>query len=390
MAGDEDGGQIRRRRTPAPVLAGPEARGQPRRIEALDEAPAAGHRVGVKVAAAPRLAVSREDLRIARAVVAGPTLGSAVNLLVEMGTRHKIITEYAKWTARAAVNAGSPIKRGRTVRALLKEVAFSDVLDSSEPISRDEFNEWHKRETEKLRCLARPHLPPNWREAHGPEFPAGWAAKLINVYLKTAAYVGNLTRRQVAGVFEALDSVIERHVPPPPMDYWRMMKSNSVRLAIFLCATLLVAACDSASPTAPTTPDPVEPEPEPVTLTGNWRGTFTGALISSDTVTAELTQTDTMVEGNWSTPMPATFVALGVPANLNLSGPVNGPATGTAAELTFGFIPIAGLEPFFTPGCALSVSVSSVTATTMEGTWTTNMSCQPPFVDNGSIMLTRQ
>ena len=144
--------------------------------------------MGVKVAAAPRLAVSREDLRIARAVVAGPTLGSAVNLLVEMGTRHKIISEYAKWTARAAVNAGSPIKGGRTVRALLKEVAFSDVLDSLEPISRDEFNEWHKRETEKLRCLARPHLPPNWREAHGPEFPAGWAAKLINVYLKTAAY----------------------------------------------------------------------------------------------------------------------------------------------------------------------------------------------------------
>ena len=150
--------------------------------------------MGVKVAAAPRLAVSREDLRIARAVVAGPTLGSAVNLLVEMGTRHKIISEYAKWTARAAVNAGSPIKGGRTVRALLKEVAFSDVLDSLEPISRDEFNEWHKRETEKLRCLARPHLPPNWREAHGPEFPAGWAAKLINVYLKTAAYVGNLGR----------------------------------------------------------------------------------------------------------------------------------------------------------------------------------------------------
>ena len=165
------------------------------------------------------------------------------------------------------------------------------------------------------------------------------------------------------------------------------MMRNSFRLAIILCGTLLVAACDSGSPAAPTTPDP---DPEPVTLTGSWMGTFTGVLISSDAVIAELTQTDTMVEGNWSTPMPATFVALGVPANLNLSGPVTGTATGTTAELTFGFAPLPGFEQYFAPGCALSVSASSVMATTMEGTWTTNTSCQPPFVDNGPMMLTRQ
>ena len=111
-----------------------------------------------------------------------------------MSTRRKIISEYAKWTARAAVNTGGPIKRGKTIRALLKGVAFSDVLDSSEPISCDEFNNWHKRATERLRCLAKPHLPANWIHAHGPEFPIGWAAKLINVYLKTAAYVGDLGR----------------------------------------------------------------------------------------------------------------------------------------------------------------------------------------------------
>lgn len=158
-----------------------------------------------------------------------------------------------------------------------------------------------------------------------------------------------------------------------------MTNHRTPMTAILLC-TLAAAACDSASPTAPT-------EPAAVTLAGTWRGSFTGNLVVSDSVSAELAQTGTAVSGNWSTPMPAILVGLGAPAGVNLSGPVTGTVTGTTADLSFAF---EGFQQYFAPGCALALTVSSFTATTMEGTWTTNSSCQAPVVDRGTLTLTRQ
>lgn len=157
-----------------------------------------------------------------------------------------------------------------------------------------------------------------------------------------------------------------------------MTKRSNFRLAIVLCGIVLTAACQSASPTAPTDQD---------TLTGTWSGTFTGNLIVSDAVSAELTDTDSQVTGRWSMPMPATLVAFGAPADINLAGPVTGTVTGTAAELAFEF---EGFPQYFPPGCAIAVSVSSFNATTMDGTWTTNESCQAPAVDDGTMTMTRQ
>ncbi len=166
-----------------------------------------------------------------------------------------------------------------------------------------------------------------------------------------------------------------------------MMKNNEIRLSIVLCGALLAAACQDASPTAPTEPDP----PADPVLTGSWLGTFTGALIASDQVTATLTETGGAVTGDWSTPMPVILVGFGAPADINLAGPVTGTATGTAADLSFGFRDdVEVFRQYFAPGCALAVTVTSFTATTMEGTWTTNTSCVPPVTDSGTLTLTRQ
>ena len=159
-----------------------------------------------------------------------------------------------------------------------------------------------------------------------------------------------------------------------------MTNNRNPMMAILLC-TLAAAACDSASPTAPTTP-----EPAAVTLAGTWRGSFTGNLVVSDSVSAELAQTGTAVSGSWSTPMPAVLVGFGAPAGVNLTGPVTGTVTGTTADLSFAF---EGFRQYFADGCALALTVSSFTATTMEGTWTTNTSCQAPVVDQGTLSLTR-
>ena len=114
--------------------------------------------------------------------------------------RCQVLVEYAKWTARAAVNSGGPIKDTNTIYRLLDGVAFADVLSGETEISADEFNRWHRRETKGLCCRAndlRPQVAP---------FPVGWSAKLINVFLKTTVYVGNLGR---AGL---------RNVLHPPLD----------------------------------------------------------------------------------------------------------------------------------------------------------------------------
>ena len=74
------------------------------------------------------------------------------------------------------------------------------MLSGEAEISADDFNCWHQRQTEALCCRAndlRPEVVP---------FPVGWSAKLINVFLKTTSYVGNLGR---AGL---------RDVLHPPLD----------------------------------------------------------------------------------------------------------------------------------------------------------------------------
>ena len=44
----------------------------------------------------------------------------------------RILVEYAKWTARAAVAAGAPIRDRETVYRLLDGVAFGEVLSGAE------------------------------------------------------------------------------------------------------------------------------------------------------------------------------------------------------------------------------------------------------------------
>ena len=125
----------------------------------------------------------------------------------ELEPRRQILVEYAKWTALSAVRSGSPIKAREPVYRLLDGVTFAKVLDPSlGPISCRGFNEWHRCQTEDLCAQAKSDLPRRWVGAHGPEFPVGWGAKLINVFLKTTAYVGGLGR-------EGLPDV-----PHPPLD----------------------------------------------------------------------------------------------------------------------------------------------------------------------------
>ena len=95
--------------------------------------------------------------------------------------RRQILLDFAKWTALSALRSGAPIKSRMEVYRLLDVVAFAHVLQPGPPISGADFDEWHERQTQDL-C------------ARDRRVPIGWGAKLINVFLKTAAYVGDLGR----------------------------------------------------------------------------------------------------------------------------------------------------------------------------------------------------
>lgn len=95
--------------------------------------------------------------------------------------RDGIVLDFAKWTALSALRSGAPIKSRAHVYRLLDAVAFGDVLQPGPSVTGPQFDAWHEAETMTL-C------------GHDHRVQVGWSAKLINVYLKTAAYVGDLGR----------------------------------------------------------------------------------------------------------------------------------------------------------------------------------------------------
>ncbi len=101
--------------------------------------------------------------------------------------REKIILDFAKWTVLSALRSGAPIKSRAEVYPLLDKVGFGVVLGGSGTITNAVFDDWHREESLALctRC---------------PRMQIGWAVKMINVYLKTAAYVGDLGRPGIRGV----------------------------------------------------------------------------------------------------------------------------------------------------------------------------------------------
>jgi hypothetical protein len=92
--------------------------------------------------------------------------------------RESITETYAEWTALSALRSGAPIKSRADVYRALRAVDFKVLFDESlGPIAGSEFSAWHRSSTEGM--LAREN-----------RLSVGWATKIINVYLKTRAYIG--------------------------------------------------------------------------------------------------------------------------------------------------------------------------------------------------------
>jgi hypothetical protein len=117
--------------------------------------------------------------------------------------RDFIIKTYAAWTVLSALRSGSPVKSRGDVYPLVQSVDFDQVLTGSNSIDAEEFNQWHRQATQTL-CKKNERLC------------VGWAAKIINVYLKTGVYIGDLGRPNL------------RDVIHPPIDggLWAGLKEH--------------------------------------------------------------------------------------------------------------------------------------------------------------------
>ena len=121
-----------------------------------------------------------------------------------MAIRELIVRTYAEWTALSALRTGSPIRSRKSVYRAIRQLDFSQLVDPSlGRIECEEFERWH---TGALRRLG--EVEPALAQQ------IGWAAKIVNVYLKTYAYVGDQGRANLRGCLH----------PPIDAGLWKGVK----------------------------------------------------------------------------------------------------------------------------------------------------------------------
>jgi len=100
-----------------------------------------------------------------------------------MSRRSEIVRDFARWVAYCSVAA---VADEGEVYAALDRVDFGALFDRERGgVSAAEFAAWHRAATETASRAA-------------PSLNAGYAAKMINEYLKTRCYVGGFGRDGLA------------------------------------------------------------------------------------------------------------------------------------------------------------------------------------------------
>ena len=155
--------------------------------------------------------------------------------------RKAIIATYAKWTAMSALRSGAPIKSRRDVYTALDGIDF-EVLFSEDlgPINRATFDGWH---ADAVRAMIE-------RE---PRLRVGWAAKIINVYLKTRVYIGAQGRHHLKEMIHppidgGLWVGLKRQFPDRPDILERTNCVSRIKdIADYACYRRIIDGCRAAA-----------------------------------------------------------------------------------------------------------------------------------------------
>jgi len=120
-----------------------------------------------------------------------------------MTPREKIVRDFAEWTALSAARSGRGHPKSKEEIYRLLRLPDYNTIFVGGSITAREFDDWHQKNTLRLNS-----------EHEG--LPIGWAAKLLNVYLKTRVYLAGQGR---PGLVE--------HIHPPIDDgLWRGIKEQ--------------------------------------------------------------------------------------------------------------------------------------------------------------------
>lgn len=137
--------------------------------------------------------------------------------------RTKIVHDFAKWTALSALRSGSPVKSGKQIYNLMENHADLKVLfEPARAIDQVEFDRWHEKTILKF-CEKEGAFksPPQ----------VGWAAKIINVYLKTRVYLAGEGRKGLVSLIHppidgGLAKGLKMHFPKRP---WKFKSIKGIR-----------------------------------------------------------------------------------------------------------------------------------------------------------------
>jgi len=110
-----------------------------------------------------------------------------------MPQRETIVKTFAEWAAFSATRSGCPIKSKEDVYPLIRFPDYNSIFDGKKQITQEEFDKWHYNNT------LRTHKKDE-------RLPVGWAAKLINVYLKVRVYIAGEGR---PGLIECIHPPID-------------------------------------------------------------------------------------------------------------------------------------------------------------------------------------
>lgn len=103
-------------------------------------------------------------------------------------TREALVTDFSRWIASCAVRSNAPVRSRAEIYYSLDAVDFSSLFrDDLGRIDSAEFGTWHKSAITGMRKAQ-------------PKLNVGWAAKILNEYLKTKCYVGGYGRDGLADV----------------------------------------------------------------------------------------------------------------------------------------------------------------------------------------------
>lgn len=121
-----------------------------------------------------------------------------------MNIEREIKETFSEWIAFSGTRSGAPLKSRKDIYPLIRIPDYPLVLDGETPVTKEDFNAWHKFSAEKM-------------HDNRPEMAIGWTTKLINLYLKSMVYLGGYGR----------EGLIDLIHPPLDTGLWKGIKEET-------------------------------------------------------------------------------------------------------------------------------------------------------------------